>query len=315
MADPSPTAFISHASADRSRFVTDFAARLRASGIDAWYAEWEIGPGDSLVDRLFEDGVGNADAVIVVISEASVASKWVREEINAGFVRRVAGNCKLIPVVLDGVEVPEALRSTVWQTIQDTGSYDDEYDAIVRSIFDYSTRPPIGAPPAYTSTAVAIDGLPADTATVLGLLVDLAIAEADVLLGPLDTQAEQAAELGIDLAGFLEALEELEHDGYITFDMLTEERVLHSEISWTGLLDYLKASDLDVDAVMDRTTAHLVNADDLDFDALVAAVGQPRLIVEVMLEVLSSQDFIEFDRYAGGYLTIHRVSPVLKKYL
>lgn len=33
--------------------------------------------------------------------------------INAGFMKRLKGKCKLIPVILDGVEVPEVLRSTV----------------------------------------------------------------------------------------------------------------------------------------------------------------------------------------------------------
>jgi len=38
--------FISHASEDKDRFVTGFATKLRAFGLDAWYDLWEIGPGD-----------------------------------------------------------------------------------------------------------------------------------------------------------------------------------------------------------------------------------------------------------------------------
>lgn len=68
----SPKVFVSHASEDKDRFVLDFATRLRASGIDVWLDKWEMLPGDSLIDKIFEDGVKNANAVIVVLSSFSV---------------------------------------------------------------------------------------------------------------------------------------------------------------------------------------------------------------------------------------------------
>jgi len=37
-----PRAFVSHATEDKARFVTQFATALRAGGIDAWVDEWEI---------------------------------------------------------------------------------------------------------------------------------------------------------------------------------------------------------------------------------------------------------------------------------
>src|SRR4051794_20083808 len=49
-----PKVFVSHASEDKQRFVERFAARLRENGVDAWLDEWEMKPGDSLVDRIFE---------------------------------------------------------------------------------------------------------------------------------------------------------------------------------------------------------------------------------------------------------------------
>ena len=69
--------------------------------------------GDSLVDKVFEEGLKSADAMVIVLSSNSIDKPWVREEINAGFVKRVEGKCKLIPVLIDDVTVPEALASTV----------------------------------------------------------------------------------------------------------------------------------------------------------------------------------------------------------
>jgi hypothetical protein len=98
--------FISHASEDKERLVLKFADALRAKGIDAWLDKWEILPGDSLVDKIFEEGIKDAHAVIVVISSHSVNKPWVREELNAAVVKRINGLSKLIPVVIDDCQVP-----------------------------------------------------------------------------------------------------------------------------------------------------------------------------------------------------------------
>jgi hypothetical protein len=58
--DAAPKLFISHASEDKARFVLPFAEGLRADGIDAWVDRWEIRPGDSLVQKIFDEGIAAA---------------------------------------------------------------------------------------------------------------------------------------------------------------------------------------------------------------------------------------------------------------
>ena len=48
----------------------------------------------------------------MILSRASVDKKWVKEELNAALVKKINGLTKLIPVVLDDCEIPEALHST-----------------------------------------------------------------------------------------------------------------------------------------------------------------------------------------------------------
>ena len=109
-----PKVLVSYASEDNSRFVVDFARRLRENGVDAWLDQWEMSPADSLVDKLFEEGLKDARTVIVVLSKSSVQKPWVREELNASVVNRISRGTRRIPVVIDDREVPESLRSTVW---------------------------------------------------------------------------------------------------------------------------------------------------------------------------------------------------------
>ena len=115
-----PKVFVSHASEDKDRFVVEFARRLRENGVDAWLDQWEMKPGDSLVDKIFEEGLKEARAVIVVLSKVSVQKPWVREELNTSVVNRISRGTRLIPVVIDDCEVPESLRSTLWQKVDDT---------------------------------------------------------------------------------------------------------------------------------------------------------------------------------------------------
>jgi hypothetical protein len=117
-------------------------------------------PGDSIVDRVFEQGLKDAEAVIVVVSASSVVKPWVREELNAGVVKKIEGHCKLIPVIIDDCSIPEALKTTVWQTIRDLENYDAELDRIVWAILDDRSRPLVGATPAYAALRPIEDSSP-----------------------------------------------------------------------------------------------------------------------------------------------------------
>lgn len=156
-----PKAFISHATLDKQRFVVGFATRLRDKGVDAWLDQWEMGPGDSLVDRIFEEGIKNAQAFVVVLSEISVNRPWVREELNVAVVRKIEGLTKLIPVIIDDCEIPEALRSTVWVRFENLDSYDEKLQEIVDAVFRRRDKPALGSPPAYATLADALPGLTA----------------------------------------------------------------------------------------------------------------------------------------------------------
>src|ERR1017187_7399296 len=60
-----PRVFISHTSSDKS-FVRRLAEELRTYNFRVWYDEWEVGIGDSIVEKVFE-GLAASDALIVVL--------------------------------------------------------------------------------------------------------------------------------------------------------------------------------------------------------------------------------------------------------
>ena len=167
-----PTAFLSHAHSDKDRFVRNFAERLFANGVQVWVDEWEMNPGDSLVQKLLEEGIKNAQAVIIVLSKSSIESKWVRVELDAAFVKRVENSTKIIPIVLDNVEVPETLRSTLYVKIDDLENYENAFQQVLRAIFDHHPRPALGSPPGWAKTAPKISGLKPTDQAVFKTLYD-----------------------------------------------------------------------------------------------------------------------------------------------
>ncbi len=169
-----PKVFLSHASEDKQRFVVSFATALRERGIDVWFDKWEILPGDSLVDKLFEEGLKEAEAVLIVISAVSITKPWVRKELNAAVVNQITRQTKVIPVVLDNAEVPEALRSLVWEPIPDLNDYGAQLDRVVDAIHGRRNKPALGTAPDYLKER-PIPGLHQLDARILRMIYEDAI--------------------------------------------------------------------------------------------------------------------------------------------
>ena len=73
--------FISYARADHD-WVRALATNLHNLGLDIFFDEWEIGPGDVLVHRL-DAGVLRSRHGVLVVSPAALARPWVQNEYAA----------------------------------------------------------------------------------------------------------------------------------------------------------------------------------------------------------------------------------------
>jgi len=94
--------FVSYASEDRV-WVARLVAEFEAQGWTVWW-DRQIKPGTSF-DVSIEAALHGSKCVVVVWSEASVKSDWVRAEAAEGLERNI-----LIPVLLDGVKPPLLFR-------------------------------------------------------------------------------------------------------------------------------------------------------------------------------------------------------------
>ncbi|MCB1088172.1 MAG: toll/interleukin-1 receptor domain-containing protein [Verrucomicrobiae bacterium] len=209
-------AFISHASEDKGRFVEVFARRLREKGIDAWYDQWEIQPGDSIVHKIFEQGIKNADVFIVVLSQNSVEKSWVREELESGVVQRINRACRIIPVVLDDCKVPTALNHLRWEKIHDIDDYETVFQRIVNVIYGGTERPPLGPPLQYKDQSVVnfVPGLTKTDNHVFQILGDRSLKNGN-RRGDIEGLREAFSAVGLSDSEVNESLEILERHGML----------------------------------------------------------------------------------------------------
>ncbi len=120
--------FISYASQDRAR------AEILAEAIaqQGWSVWWDraIPPGKTF-DQVIEEALDAAKCVIVLWSNQSVASHWVKTEAAEGLRRGI-----VVPVLIDDVRIPlefkriQAARLVDWEG----ESTHPEFDKLVKAV-------------------------------------------------------------------------------------------------------------------------------------------------------------------------------------
>jgi tetratricopeptide (TPR) repeat protein len=132
--------FISYGHQDQT-WVRILAENLYRAGLEVFYDEWEIGPGDVLVHRL-DEGIRTSRNGILIVSPASLSRPWVAEEYAAMLTRTVAGQQRLIPVLLGEAELPPFLAARVWVDFRhaDGPEYDRRVSQLVAAL--RGERPP-----------------------------------------------------------------------------------------------------------------------------------------------------------------------------
>jgi hypothetical protein len=311
-----PGVFVSHATEDNERFARGFAERLRENGCRVWFDEWELLPGDSLVDKVFEEGLKDADAMVVVLSASSIDKPWVREELNAAFIKRIEGKCKLIPVLIDDVAVPEALKSTVWQRIGDLDHYEEELDRILRAIHDDRNRPEPGARPRYSETT-ALPGLFSTDTLVLRTAGGTSLESDGTLVDSREVLDRLSGE-GLTEPAYLDSLDVLEEHWYIRVHRTLGaglDGASAFSLTTTGLEEYARNFIEGYETMQTTVVAELVNTDHRADRQIAAETGVPRVLVEHIFDVLESRGLVKVSKTTGPNSHVHHVSPQLGRML
>jgi TIR domain len=306
-----PKVFLSHASEDKQRFVLPFATSLREKGIDVWLDKWEILPGDSLVDKLFEEGLKEAEAVLIVISAVSVTKPWVRQELNTAIVNRITRQTKVIPVVLDKAEVPEALRTLVWEPVPDLNDYASVVDRIVAAIHGHRERPALGKSPSYLAER-PIPGLhPADT-RVLRLIYQDAVERNHPIWSP-EEFSSRLEDLSQDAQ--FDSLEILEQQGYIKIKRMMgglPRGIGIIQPTLNGFMVFARANLPEIELMMRQIALSILN-EEIESASMIAESTQiAPFVVDILLDLFASRGWVKVSNTLADK-HVFSVSPSMKR--
>lgn len=152
-----PRVYLAHASEDKA-LVRPIAEYLMAKGVDVWFDEWEIDPGDSLRQKM-EEGLGAMTHFIVVLTEASIRKPWVAKEIDVGLVQQVGGKSRFVPLVIDvdTEKLSPFLQAMLFLRLDP--SNESDLNALVDRLYGVSRKPALGQAPVYVRpTPAGLEG-------------------------------------------------------------------------------------------------------------------------------------------------------------
>jgi hypothetical protein len=164
-----PKAFVSYSHSDKE-FVEKLAQDLRKDGgINVWIDKFEINPGDSLIQKIFSEGLSESQFFVIVLSNESTKSNWVKQELDIAMTQKLAGVTRIIPVLKETTEVPVPLRSLMY--IDLSKDYQEGVRKLIKTMHGVSDKPPIGKIPNFVSSLKQSVGGLSREATKLGFLL------------------------------------------------------------------------------------------------------------------------------------------------
>jgi TIR domain len=106
-----PVVFLSHSSMDKF-FARKLAEKLKSHGLQVWIDEAEPRVRDTVIDRIAA-AVTESVTVLAVLSNTSVKSKWIRQELKQAMDQEIGGRrVDVATAVIDKCPVPDYLADT-----------------------------------------------------------------------------------------------------------------------------------------------------------------------------------------------------------
>jgi uncharacterized protein YjbI with pentapeptide repeats len=135
--------FISYSSKDQS-FAEQLYADLENKGVRCWFAPEDLKIGDKFRDRI-DESIRLHDKLLLILSESSVASPWVSDEVEAAIEREHReGRTVLFPIKIDEavIESEQAWAAAIRRTRhigdftdwKNHDSYQKAFDRLLRDL-------------------------------------------------------------------------------------------------------------------------------------------------------------------------------------
>lgn len=127
------TVFLSHSHSDKD-IVRAVGLRLQRLGVKVWIDEGEIKAGDSLIQKISE-GIADAKYVLAFISKTSISAPWVQRELSIAITREIKGKLhKVVPIILEDVDIPAFLEDKLYIDIRGGKFSQDQFNKLLSAV-------------------------------------------------------------------------------------------------------------------------------------------------------------------------------------
>ena len=133
-------AFISYSSKDK-RFAKHLAKSLMEKGVNVWFDRWEMKPGESLIEKISE-AIHKSSYLFALLSPESVSSNWVKQELRQAMTEEIySEKVKVVPIIIEGCEIPLFLKDKHYVDFTDDNPYDYNIQKLVDLVFESPRAP------------------------------------------------------------------------------------------------------------------------------------------------------------------------------
>jgi hypothetical protein len=142
--------FISYSHRDRE-FVRRIAQDLTSQGVEVWIDEWQMAVGQD-IETVLDESIAAYDYFLLVLSGSSIASGWVRHELDMALKKEIDGRSGFVlPILLDPVQVPPSIADR--QPLDFTADYQAGLQALVGTLSHVTLKIEANTPPLKVVTA------------------------------------------------------------------------------------------------------------------------------------------------------------------
>jgi hypothetical protein len=134
--------FISYSSRDRE-FAERLYTGLKAKGVRVWFAPYDL-PIGAKIRPAIDESISLHDRLLLVLSETSVSSQWVEQEVETALAKEREGRTVLVPIRIDDAVLesktgwPALLKNTRnvgdFTRWQEADYYHKAFDRLVRDL-------------------------------------------------------------------------------------------------------------------------------------------------------------------------------------
>lgn len=123
--------FLSHSSKDKE-FVRRLSNDLQSNDVPVWFDELELKVGDSLNQKI-QEGINESGWLGIILSNNSIKSRWVEQELNAAFSKELEQKqVFILPILIEDCEMPIFLKDKLFADFR--SDYQKGFDALIRRL-------------------------------------------------------------------------------------------------------------------------------------------------------------------------------------